>query len=975
MRRSRQARAVSSHGLPDPVRRLLRQPLRTGAIVLLAATAVAAAGIQSAAATALQATLDENWRGTYDILVTPSDALQPIDGRLPPNTLGSSADGMTLDDLAAVRAVDGVEVAAPIGEILVPGLRFAQAQVAIPRGFVGAGEQPQAYRVTATYTTDDGLGERVVESKTMNVVVDEATGTRPKTDITECLEGEHIFQGRKGDYTVDPEKYPALMRWVCAWRQAGDGVTLIDGPSTSDNRDRPWSPRESVLSFSLPSAPQSVTRVTLVDPEAERALLGGAGGFLDGLIDADGGPVTSVDDMVAWAQRSGDEFATDFLDELTRNEQGSAAQWDDAVLADMRRLFADNDDDWDEFVREGRADMRYAPLLIAQAPIAPLTLKIDVEAFGDAPATPNEWGGDTYALPAALDDGSPGTPVGTAAGDVSGLLNPFSASAPLLVWPGADLATAEALPDWSGESILTVGSVGAGSYEVGDTGVVLGPVGYSRPVLENTGPEALFDLGADPTELGTETAYSGMRQEWLPASGMPSVVVPVGTFNLDELAIDESQADYVPLGSYAPVSSTITAGEHAGTTMQPSLSGLGIVSARTAAIGSVHSAALWEDDTPISSIRVRVAGIDAYTPDGQARVIEVARAIEKLGFTASIVAGSSPTDTDVSVTGYTFGTSDPGGTQTVGELGTVTQRWSELGAAARVSLSVSTATLTVLSIALAASILLLGAVQVAGVPARREQAVVMREVGFTRARIARWFGAEELPGLVVVVGAGVIALWVSGFSGIAAVATIVAVGSVLVAAIAAVHAGSRVLGTQRPRDGRSRRLGARSVTGFGARQAVVHPLSTVTHVLAITIVGLAAAGLVAALIAGQLAAGESSLALLTITRQLWPQALLGATGVLGGILLTRLTRRIDLARRGEQWATLRAAGWTGGQLATAQRIEGITITLPALALTAALAWLGAEWLELAPQRYAGIALIAAAVAALLSFTVRRKGTT
>ncbi|MBD3941871.1 hypothetical protein IF188_09210 [Microbacterium sp. NEAU-LLC] len=954
--------------LPGPLRRLLRQPLRAAAVGLLAASALATAGIQSAASAALRATMDDNWRGAYDILVTPTDAFQPVGELLPPNTLASTGSGMTFDDLEAVRDVAGVEIAAPIGEIVAPRMKFGQVRVAIPRGFVGADDAPQAYRLTITYTTDDGLGERVVETQQVPVVVDESTDEHP-VQMAPCEPQSYTFDG----HDVDPAKYPALAAMACM-DPPGDGVTVyLDDATRMSNTDSARVPKEPVLNLPLPGSPQTMTRITLVDPVAEKQLLGEAGAFLDPLIAVDPSPTTDTAAMATWADSESSPYTDAFHAYLERIAAAMAqTPYTDEQLAELRALWAADGDDYDQYIEQLSDGVMFTPLLVATTEPAQLSVRIDVEGFGAVAANDTGFGDRNYVLPEALQSGGPGTVLGGTAADVSGLLNPFVDDGGAVAWPGAEVTAVDQLPVWNNLGIMSVGTITPAALTAGGVSPELGTTGYRLPLSDNVMPGQEFTARAKPEALGAEASYVGTKT----AGTLQQQVIatPVGSFDPADIDIDESAADYVPLGAYAPVSSTVTGGEHAGTTMLPSLTGLGLVSPRTVAIGSLASAAQWRDASPISSIRVRVGGIDGYTREAQEKVIEVAREIEDLGFDAAIVAGSSPTDVDVQVEGYAFGTMDPAGTQTVGPLGAVTQRWSELGAAARVSLSVSTATITVLGISLAAGILLLGAVQLAGVPGRREQAAVMRETGFTRVRIARWFAAEEVPGLIAVTAIGAIALWLSGGTGTAALVALVAVGAVLVTSIASVAAGSAVTGLRMPRDARSRRLGARSVPGFGARQALVHPLASITHVLAILIVGLSAAGLVAALLAGREGAGESSLALLTIARQLWPQVLLGAAGVVSGILLARLTRRLDLARRSEQWATLRATGWTTRQLATAQRVEGLVVSLPAIALTGALAWFGAEWLELAPRLYAGIAVIAAVLTALISHTVRRKGT-
>ncbi|MEZ3159344.1 hypothetical protein AB1K54_02225 [Microbacterium sp. BWT-B31] len=972
-------RGSVGRGLPGPFARLWRQPLRVGALGLLAVTALAASGVQSAAAAALQSTLDDNWRGLYDIVVTADGGVGAVDGMLPPNTLARSSEGLSLDDLAEVRAVTGVEVAAPVGEVVVPGLRYSTPTIAMPRGFIPrAAEVPQAYRITATYMTNDGLGDRAVAQGEMTVVIDDAP--HRATD-GECTPGATSYPGRNGDYLADPALYPSLATMTChVWRA---DATVLYGSGISGIMGDEGMP----LLFDLPAAPQAMTRITLVDPVAEKALLGEEGSFLDPLIAVHPSGELESADVDAWAQKqpSSDEFARRLVRAAAEARAAGVPHWSHEQLADLRALYAANGDDFDAWTAanetvSARIPDRAVPLLATTAAAAQLSVKIDVAALGDAPplsADAREEAAATsgYALPAE----AVGTPIGSAVADVSDLLNPFAARAPGVAWPGADLSITDAVPNWTSLEISRLLAPTAGAFDA-TAGLTLDERGFVAPErsiasLDWDAPAGTL-LAASPQKVGTESAYTGLTDLWRRdnTDSRSIMAVPVGSFDPDALGIDTDAADFVPLGAYAPVGTTIADGPNAGKTMGSSLSGLGLVSPRTVAIGSFESAAIWGAERPISAIRVRVGGIEGYTPAAQEKVIQVAQAIQGLGLDASIVAGSSPTDADVQVGGYAFGTSDPDGAQTVGDLGAVTQRWSELGAAARVELSVSTATFAIFGIALAAAVLLLGAVQIAGVPARRSQAAVMGELGFTRSRIAQWFALEEVPGLVIVALVAAAAWAISRGTGIAAFAGLAAGGAVLVFSVGAVVAASQSRRSRMPRLAASRRFGARTVAAFGARQAVAHPLSAVVHLLAIAIVGITGAAFVSVVLTAQGEAGQSGLAFLTLGRLFVPQVLLGAAGIAAGVLLALLTRRIDLASRTDQWATLRACGWTSGQLARAQRVEGLVVAVPATVVAASAAWIGAQALELgSPVALTVAAGLAAIVTSLFVFSTRRKG--
>lgn len=975
-------------GFPGPFRRLARQPLRVLAIALLAVTALAAAGIQSAAASVLQATVNANWRGAYDILVTPPDGIAPIDGELPPNSLASTSEGMTLADLAKVRKVAGVDVAAPIGQILVPDMNIGQPELTIPASVIAqAKTEPQAYRATETFSTDDGLGERIVATDQFAFVVDDAAATRPAPDLSSCLNSRPSLGGSgNAQYKVDPKKYPALARALCTQDSVeGDAVSLpipggspLTGGSESQPIDRPDQP----VTIQLPDKLQTVTRITLVDPSAEKKLLGASGDFLDPLIGIDPSGSTATPAITKWADGSSSAYAAGFTKFYARVSGGSSPYTGEA-LTEVKELFAANGDNWDSYLvslSNQASQFTYVPVIVSQQPVSNTTLKVDIESFGDAPAQTG-GGSTTYDAPAAVNGTSaPGTRVGTTTGDVSAILNPFIATAKPLPWPGSTVTASSVADDHDLSDLDVIGRASPARYAVSESGgVVLSPNGYDSPLVSesSSGQAQAFPTDADAAAVGSESVYNGGAETWDgaddPSRPFPTLTVPIGSFDPTTIAKMDA-ASYVPLGAYGDVASTVDSGPDQGKTLQPSLTGLGLVSSRTAAIGSIYSAPLWDAASPIDAIRVRVGGISGYSAAAVQKVVGVAKAIDKLGLRATVVAGSSLTDANVTVTGYAFGTDDPAGKQTVGTLGTVTQRWSELGAASRVSLSVGTSTYVILGIGLAAAILLMGAALLVGIPARREQATVMRELGFSRARISRWYAAEESPGLAIIALVGAAALWLSGGKPVTQVTVAAAVAAVLAAGVVSVVAGSRRGGARRLRDARSRRIGARSVRGFGAGQVRVHALTAVLNGVAVLVVGLAAAGLLAAVLTGRTEAGRSALALLTLGRLLAPQLALGIAGIVCGVLLARLMRRIDLARRAEQWALLRAAGWTAGQLARAQRTEAATVAAPALVVAAVVAAAGAHWLGLsAPWLYLAVAAGAGAITAIAMAGTPRKG--
>jgi hypothetical protein len=935
------------------LRRLTRERTRLVAVLLLAVVAIASSGIQSAAALVLQQTLDANWRGAYDILVTAPGATGTLDELLAPNSL-SAGGGLSLDDVERMRRIDGVEVAAPVGTVAVPGLLSGQMPITIPKAELGANVVPQAFHITAAYTTDDGLGERVVTTSTQDVVVDGSGGPADTNDeFTEmCMNEESSVSGM----VVDARRYPALKANLCGLH------TPTNEPSVFSAFEGGYSSKSEKikggLQFSLEDeAPAAVTRITLVDPVAERALLGDAGQFLDPLVDLDADENFGRGDIMEWATSSGDQFASSYLNVIAEEGDGLGGL-DVKVEREYRRLFEDNGQDYDEWLLSGVADQNYLPLIVTDRGSAPLTMTLTVEALGDAPrkhAAPGR-------LPFDFPDGSSG-PAQTSVADASDLLNPFVENTVAMAWPGTDLTSIDEVESYVTLHFQVGGDVTNADVDVADDGVQLHASGFREPTADrSTFPDSLFALSESGAEPGTESAYSSvtpfpeMRETGVTA-------VPVGRFSVDQLDDVQKGTSYVPLGAYQSVGSTVTGGEHNGATMSPSVTGLGIVGPETVAIAPIASAAAWNQESPVGAVRVRVSGISGYTPRSIERMLGVADAITEAGYQATLVAGSSPTDVDVRVDDYAFGTMDFDGKQNVGTLGTVTQRWSELSAAARTDTAVSSASFATLAIGLASAAVLLGAVQFANIPRRRAQASVLRGSGFTRLRVARWNAAEEAPTLAIIVAAGVVAWWLSGGTELALVVAAIGVAIVLVLAGLGVALASRAPHARRP-GATSARVGASGIASFGMRQPRIHVLTALVQAVAIAIVSVTVAGLVFVWMQSVEVAGQSAIAQLAVGQLSVAHIALGVASVGAGIVLAVIGRRLDLVGRAAQWESMRAMGWTGSQIAATQRVELLAIVAVAVLLTCVVAFPIAAWLgasALAPLAGLGTVVLAAFV--------------
>lgn len=201
--------------LPGPLVRLARNRIAALGLLTIAALAAATAGITQAVQVRVTGEVDANWRGAYDILVRPRGARIAIEstaGVVEPNFISfSGTGGISSADLARVRRVAGVELAAPIG--YVGYLEVLGVAPAINLGPAVPG--PALYRLTISASSSDGLEDVLVQRQAGRVLVtgdaapvSEFPGMgdcgEPSPDCTYSLDGEVIPAIASPVIAVDP---------------------------------------------------------------------------------------------------------------------------------------------------------------------------------------------------------------------------------------------------------------------------------------------------------------------------------------------------------------------------------------------------------------------------------------------------------------------------------------------------------------------------------------------------------------------------------------------------------------------------------------------------------------------------------------------------------------------------------------------------------------------------------------------------
>jgi hypothetical protein len=850
--------------VPGPAARLWRDRPRLVAVGLLAVVAVAASALQSTSATVLQQTLDENWRGTYDILVTQGGKNPVTAGLLRSDALVDATMGrLSMDDLALIRGLPGVDVAAPVGEVV-----FAQPDLIgdpvvwlpVPVNPKASLENPEAFRITISSTVGEGTAVRELASQTVNALA---------------------YQPTNSTISFDQEGHPFYVTTPLA-----DGPRLLSADETMLVASGNYDPTTRTIPLGLSLAPRPAATIALVDPVAERALLGEAGSFLDPLVD---------------------------------------------------------------YSKKGTQ-----PVVVLDRTPSRLQLAITVERFTDV--VPGHVGGiaagngsvivqDNGQVAPTVPRASPTTVIATYSGDASAQLDPFATHS-LLLGNVTQQQVATAAPQ---RSALNARSLFGARYEIPDdvavagTGARLLPRGYTSYSQYDEAPLSGAAAHGSVTDYSKLFGAVGTGTQFGDKS-ISQYFDVVGSFRPADLRALTGATSFMPLGGYDVETPQLVAGpdglEVAVRTLDTSITGFGIPGTNDMAVGSFAMLDGMGVQRPISAIRVRVAGIGAYTPDAQGRLLAAASALGSLGYHATVVAGSSPQKLRVLVTGYAAPIPDSSGRQPIGDLGYIEQDWSRLGAVTEVDAAISATSVALLAVSILSVGVLLAVVQLGSIPARRANAGVLRQLGWRRRRIVGWNISVELVALLCLAVVGALAVAFSMVQTVAAVSVGLSLGLVALTSLAAVLAGARAprrtARRQRARDS----SGAARVNGpiaFGARQARSQVAHSVSLGLAVLMITVSVAIAVTVFVQGRQLAGPTLLGAVASARGWLPQGILAGGSLAAGVVLAVLSRRMGVERRREQWEAIRAMGWSTADVTRAHLAELAFSAVPGALLGVAIA--------------------------------------
>ncbi len=138
--------------LPSIVQQRLRSALLMLGLLVVSAGVLLVAAASETTVVVVDQDLTRYWRTTYDILVRPAGARSAVEekyGLVEANHLSGIAGGITLAQYEAIKAIPGVEVAAPIAML-------GYVEESIPTDDLGTLSEPGAYQLEQTITADDG---------------------------------------------------------------------------------------------------------------------------------------------------------------------------------------------------------------------------------------------------------------------------------------------------------------------------------------------------------------------------------------------------------------------------------------------------------------------------------------------------------------------------------------------------------------------------------------------------------------------------------------------------------------------------------------------------------------------------------------------------------------------------------------------------------------------------------------------------
>ncbi len=626
-------------------------------------------------------TLDEHWRGTYDILVRPKDAQSDIEkkyGVVESNYLSVGNSGISVADWKRIEQITGVEVAAPIATI-----GYFRSPVSTAMFMLPPQTSTSLYHVSITLSSTNGY------QSTALVKSNQYYAIKPVS--------QPLTQSQNMDN-------PVILRTTVSGSFNGDGT----------------------IDFAMNSLPVAWTLVAGIDPTAERKL-------------------TSLDKSIV----AGGYLADNDGYTTERVPPESQDNTDQAFQENTRNRILN-------------PDGPNIPIIYASSTYIslPTTIKLDKLQMVDTNTLAaakqmqefvpgnNATGGFNADYPEVsqyLD--SLHLPVVKSLLNVS--LDYGDVLRPLFMRPIAiDLRNGSPFVDTHATRLHY-------TMEGMDKAYRPGPISY-QDYHTQFAANGLISLAAEPKAdaqtIITVTGETAFRSLPLAPPAMAPPYQPmvdgqfrssfsfheVGSYDLAKLPDKIKNPDpltYAPLGIYQPPTVTLVRDANGNplpggpVTLHPTINPASFIPGPPLALTNIAAARFFRGDNCIDAIRVRVAGIDRYTPDNVKKVEAVAAEIIKAtGLHVDIVSGSSPQQVLVYIPGSPDGKVAP--------LGYVQEQWTTLGAAATIQSGIDRASLLMLGGTGLAGLLYLISQSLLSTLSRRRELALLQAVGWRRRDIS-----------------------------------------------------------------------------------------------------------------------------------------------------------------------------------------------------------------------------------------------
>lgn len=890
---------------------------------------------QVQAARRLTDLVDRTWRGSYDLIVSaPGSAPSPEALREPLDTAAwtSAVERLTPADLARLRAVEGVEIAAPLGDLAVQSVSNQDPFFfAYPAD--GSVTGPHAYDVDVRVVTDDGLAERPVLSM-------EATFIGDFSEENTIPAARPLIEDPSVCVPAPPEPGPCTDVEL---------PTLAFGPKgqAPDPARRELPAGTYWAAPMTPPDPQG-NRLVVVDAAAEAQLLALAGRDATARAYralAQAGPAGGLGDL---QQRLGG------IETPESRALQEAEQLLPAVIEDLT-------------LETGRApgSVTVVPLLASTVGSAPLRMDVTTREYAN-PVTrilptstrPDDGSADyareeNHEIPRprwALPDGGTTDQERSVSVDVSAVLGGLGLGTTVIPLPGpaTDQQPMQDLTAPRMHLVQATGTLSRGAAAMQEDGLSeAAALETASGTLPGGTPEPAQRV--IPGSTSQESAYYAVTEDGRRfGDGDAPLMLSVGTV---EPEAESDLAGIAPLLTDTPLPTTLVtdaAGQPSEASLRPASTGFGLANQMPAAYVDASAMGVLGVAAPFSTVRVRVAGVgEDLSPENLARIDAVAQSLREAGFAAVPVVASSLSPRQVEVLGYRFDATDgaPGSATPAGgaptALGTIRQLGPELGASQRVSAAVGSAGLTnTMTVLATLGVLAALCIAAAVVPRRRRAALLSLHGWSTATTAARHLREDGVTLAVLLALAGGLAAvgWQPGRLGVDPLLLQVGAGTALGLAAATALAGVLAArpASQSPRAaGASRRARvpgglvplALRWTGRTVPRVVVDAACRVAA-------ALGAALLMAVLLRSRREAGASFLAGDAVAQDLPFQAGLGGLAVVVGLVLLVQLHRVEGPAVRAEAALLVQHGFTRARILVRHLVPMLVSLIAAAAVVA-----------------------------------------